>query len=125
MKSSPKFHVPSPKSGKACSVALSNVGPGTWDLGLRTWDVGPGTWDLRIYARRLAIGAIRVYQAALGPWLGGSCRFYPSCSNYGIEAIRAHGCGRGSWLTLKRICKCHPLHPGGVDLVPATAGAKE
>lgn len=111
MKNSPKFHVPSPRSGKAGSVALSNV--------------EPGTWDFRLSPRRLAIGAIRVYQAVLGPWLGGRCRFYPSCSNYAMEALRDHGCARGGWLAVKRVCKCHPLHPGGVDLVPAPAGGKE
>lgn len=73
----------------------------------------------------MAIGCIRAYRAVLGPWLGGNCRFYPSCSEYGEEAIRRHGTFRGAWLTLKRVCKCHPLHPGGVDIVPAPAGAKE
>ncbi|HMP75465.1 MAG TPA: membrane protein insertion efficiency factor YidD [Kiritimatiellia bacterium] len=66
-------------------------------------------------ARALICG----YQLTLGPWLGGNCRFYPSCSHYGLEAIEQHGIARGGWLTLKRVCKCHPLHPGGVDLVPA------
>lgn len=121
MKSSFRFQVSSSKSEGATLPASPATEPGTWNLELGTWN----SWSFRLSARRLAIGAIRVYQAALGPWLGGSCRFYPSCSNYGIEAIRAHGCGRGSWLTLKRICKCHPLHPGGVDLVPAAAGGKE
>lgn len=69
--------------------------------------------------RRAAVGLIRAYQVTLGHWLGGNCRFYPSCSNYGCEAIRRHGVLRGSWLTLCRICKCHPFHEGGVDLVPA------
>lgn len=68
--------------------------------------------------RRFAVGLIRVYQATLGYVVGGHCRFYPSCSEYGREAIERHGCVRGGWLTLKRMCKCHPLHPGGVDLVP-------
>jgi len=67
----------------------------------------------------LAVGLIRVYQMTLGHWLGGNCRFYPSCSVYGCEAIARHGVLRGSWLTAKRICKCHPFHSGGVDLVPA------
>lgn len=62
---------------------------------------------------------IRSYQLTLGPWLGGNCRFYPSCSNYALDAVAHHGAIRGGWLTLKRVCKCHPLHPGGVDLVPA------
>ena len=64
-------------------------------------------------------GLIRFYQWTLGPWLGGNCRFYPSCSNYAREAVEQHGCLRGGWLSMKRICKCHPLHRGGVDLVPA------
>jgi putative membrane protein insertion efficiency factor len=70
-------------------------------------------------ARGVARALIRGYQLALGPWLGGNCRFYPSCSHYALEAIERHGVARGGWLTLLRVCKCHPLHPGGVDLVPA------
>ena len=61
---------------------------------------------------------VRLYQLTLGMWLGGNCRFYPSCSRYGIEALREHGALRGAWLTVRRIGKCHPLHRGGVDLVP-------
>lgn len=71
--------------------------------------------------RRVAVAAVRFYQQALSPWLGGQCRFYPSCSCYAIEAIEQHGCLRGGALTLRRILKCHPLHPGGVDVVPAPA----
>lgn len=47
-----------------------------------------------------------------------SCRFYPSCSNYAIEAIHKYGAFEGGWLALKRICRCHPFHPGGFDPVP-------
>lgn len=61
---------------------------------------------------------VRAYQLTLGPFLGGHCRFHPSCSHYGIEALREHGALRGIWLTLARLAKCHPLHEGGVDLVP-------
>lgn len=68
--------------------------------------------------RWLFIALIRVYQATLSGVFGPCCRFYPSCSEYSAQAIRRHGCVRGSWLGLKRICKCHPYHPGGVDLVP-------
>jgi putative membrane protein insertion efficiency factor len=61
---------------------------------------------------------IRVYQYTLSPLLGPSCRFYPSCSEYAHQAIRRHGPFRGMLLALKRILRCHPFHPGGVDPVP-------
>jgi putative membrane protein insertion efficiency factor len=61
---------------------------------------------------------IRAYQLVLSPWLGGRCRFYPSCSHYALEAVREHGSLRGSWLSLRRLLRCHPFHPGGYDPVP-------
>ncbi|WP_429666977.1 membrane protein insertion efficiency factor YidD [Bacillus gobiensis] len=61
---------------------------------------------------------IQLYQKIISPLTPPSCRFYPTCSNYGIEAIRTHGVIKGGWLTIKRILKCHPFHPGGVDPVP-------
>ena len=72
--------------------------------------------------RRLLTMLIRLYQCTLSPLLGPCCRFYPSCSQYCMEAVQAHGCIRGLWLGIKRILKCHPFHPGGVDLVPAPGG---
>jgi putative membrane protein insertion efficiency factor len=74
--------------------------------------------------RWLLIGSIRAYQLVISPIIGPRCRFYPSCSSYGIEAIQLHGPAKGGWLTLKRITKCHPLHPGGVDLVPGHCATK-
>ena len=65
--------------------------------------------------------AIRGYQLALRPLLGANCRFYPSCSDYALEALEMHGAARGSWLAAKRVCKCHPYHPGGYDPVPDRA----
>ena len=62
--------------------------------------------------------AIRVYQLSLGLLMRGACRFEPSCSRYSGEAIRRHGAMRGLWLTVSRIARCHPFHPGGVDPVP-------
>jgi putative membrane protein insertion efficiency factor len=50
--------------------------------------------------------------------LSPSCRFYPSCSTYSVEAIKEHGAFKGSILTVKRLCRCHPLNEGGIDLVP-------
>ena len=61
---------------------------------------------------------LRGYQVAISPLMPPSCRFYPSCSNYALEALRVHGAARGSWLAARRICRCHPWHPGGVDPVP-------
>jgi hypothetical protein len=71
----------------------------------------------RVAGRAIAL-LVRAYQVTLGHWLGGHCRFYPTCSQYGIEALREHGALRGSWLTIRRIASCHPFHEGGVDLVP-------
>ena len=68
--------------------------------------------------RWVIIACIRLYQITLSRVIGPCCRFYPSCSEYCLQAVREHGCIRGLWLGTKRICKCHPYHPGGVDPVP-------
>jgi uncharacterized protein len=68
--------------------------------------------------RLLLVGLIRLYQLAVSPLLPPACRFYPSCSRYAQEAIRRHGVGRGAWLAIARLARCHPFHPGGVDFVP-------
>ncbi len=60
---------------------------------------------------------IRIYQVTLSPLLGSSCRFEPSCSRYAIDALRKYGPLRGSWLSVKRISRCHPLNEGGYDPV--------
>jgi uncharacterized protein len=61
---------------------------------------------------------VRAYQLTISPMLGPRCRFYPSCSNYALEALQVHGAARGSLLTVKRLCRCHPWHAGGADPVP-------
>ncbi len=68
---------------------------------------------------RLLIGLIRLYQLTLSPLVGQCCRFHPSCSAYWIEALRQHGLLRGVGLGMRRLLRCHPFHPGGVDPVPA------
>lgn len=68
--------------------------------------------------RKILILIIRTYRLLLSPLLGNNCRFYPSCSQYAIEAIEGHGPLRGAWLALRRVLRCHPWHPGGVDPVP-------
>jgi hypothetical protein len=65
-----------------------------------------------------AISAIRAYRWLLSPWLGGACRYWPSCSAYAEEAVHRHGVLRGSWLALRRLSRCHPWGGHGVDLVP-------
>jgi putative membrane protein insertion efficiency factor len=66
---------------------------------------------------------LRAYQLGISPYLGQNCRFYPSCSQYGLEAVREHGALKGGFLTTRRLCKCHPWHPGGVDPVPEKTSA--
>lgn len=69
--------------------------------------------------RTLLLAALDLYRAAVRPWLPPSCRFHPSCGDYAREAVAAHGAARGAWLSARRVARCHPLHPGGVDPVPA------
>jgi len=68
--------------------------------------------------RWLIIQLIRGYRFLLSPWLGNHCRFYPTCSSYAITAVERHGALRGSAMSLARLLRCHPWHPGGVDPVP-------
>jgi hypothetical protein len=68
--------------------------------------------------KRLLTGLIRAYQYALSPLLGRSCRYYPTCSEYAVEAVEKYGAIKGGWLGVKRIGRCHPWHPGGYDPVP-------
>ncbi|HET9679865.1 MAG TPA: membrane protein insertion efficiency factor YidD [Gammaproteobacteria bacterium] len=70
--------------------------------------------------RRILLFLIHAYRYLLSPWLGAHCRFYPTCSAYGLEAITRYGALRGSGLTLKRLSRCHPWHAGGIDPVPHT-----
>ena len=66
---------------------------------------------------RLVVGCLRLYRRLISPLLPAACRFYPSCSCYAIEAFEKYGVGRGALLTLRRLAKCHPFHPGGYDPV--------
>lgn len=64
------------------------------------------------------VGLVRVYQRLVSPLLPPSCRFYPSCSAYAVTALERHGAAKGTWLAARRLARCHPFHPGGIDPVP-------
>lgn len=70
---------------------------------------------------RILIALVHVYRWCLSPLLGQNCRFYPSCSQYALDALRQHGGLRGSWLSLRRLLRCHPWHAGGYDPVPGSS----
>lgn len=74
-------------------------------------------------AGRVLLLVIRLYRAI--PRSTARCRFYPTCSAYGLEAISNHGALRGAWLTVRRIVRCHPFHPGGLDPVPPAWSSRE
>ncbi len=64
------------------------------------------------------IGIVKAWQWLVSPLVPPSCRFYPSCSAYAATALERHGAVRGGWLAVRRVARCHPFHPGGVDPVP-------
>ena len=74
--------------------------------------------DKRSMGTKIIQGLIRAYQRALSPLLGPRCRYYPSCSQYALEAVEIHGVLLGLWLAVRRLALCHPFHPGGFDPVP-------
>ncbi|ULX57055.1 membrane protein insertion efficiency factor YidD [Ectothiorhodosinus mongolicus] len=75
--------------------------------------------------RRVLIFLIKSYRYVLSPFIGQHCRFEPTCSCYGIEAVERHGALYGSWLTIKRIARCHPWCEGGYDPVPETTSQRQ
>ena len=68
--------------------------------------------------KQVLLRLIRGYQIAISPMLGPHCRFHPTCSEYAIQAVERHGALRGGWLAVRRLTRCHPFHPGGLDPVP-------
>ena len=69
------------------------------------------------FIKTIFVSLIRFYQLCISPLLGKNCRYYPTCSQYAIEAIEKKGIVQGLWLAVKRICRCHPWHDGGYDPV--------
>ncbi|QIH78927.1 membrane protein insertion efficiency factor YidD [Macrococcoides canis] len=74
--------------------------------------------------KQLLLGLIKFYRKYISPMTPPACRFHPTCSQYGLEAIETHGAMKGAYLTVKRILKCHPFHPGGFDPVPPKKSEK-
>ncbi len=74
--------------------------------------------------RWLLIGLLRAYRLLISPLYGQVCRYHPSCSAYALEAVSAHGAGRGSWLAVRRLARCHPWAAGGYDPVPPARTAR-
>ena len=74
-------------------------------------------------AKAIAKAPVRAYRYTLKPWLGLECRYLPTCSEYALEAIEINGAWRGSWLTLARLCRCHPFGTSGLDFVPSSLPA--
>jgi putative membrane protein insertion efficiency factor len=77
----------------------------------------PAALEVRAMKRVLQ-ALVRFYRKFISPIKPPTCRFYPTCSQYALDALELHGPAKGSWLTVKRVCKCHPFHPGGIDPVP-------
>ncbi|MFE8698159.1 membrane protein insertion efficiency factor YidD [Cytobacillus sp. FJAT-53684] len=75
--------------------------------------------------KKIMIGFIRFYQIVISPLKPPTCRFYPTCSHYGLESVKRFGAIKGGWLAVKRILKCHPFHPGGFDPVPEKSPKKK
>ena len=71
------------------------------------------------WPQRCLVGLVKGYRLLLSPWLGSSCRFEPTCSIYALQALERHGAWSGSYLTLRRLARCHPWCDGGCDPVPA------
>jgi putative membrane protein insertion efficiency factor len=96
----------------ASSMGTRSAGPasGKRPIAVREEAKSAATW--------VALAFVRFYQIFLSPFLGGACKFYPSCSNYAQEAIAKHGAKRGGMMALKRLGRCRPFTQGGVDLVP-------
>jgi uncharacterized protein len=86
--------------------------------GARGGDANVSRGRLSAAGQWLLLALVRLYRIFLSPFLGGACKFYPSCSQYAQEAIALHGARRGSWLALKRLGRCRPFTKGGFDPVP-------
>jgi putative membrane protein insertion efficiency factor len=74
--------------------------------------------SLSTLPRRALMASVRGYRLLLSPWLGNSCRFYPTCSDYSLQALEKHGAAVGTYMTIHRIARCHPFCAGGHDPVP-------
>ena len=118
--SSAPISPPLPPDTSSCSSPGADLNPA---LGLKPLPIssrpvgGWASWWIRLPAR-FAILLVRIYQVGFSWMTGPSCRFYPSCSHYALEALQVHGFWKGIWFSFRRIVRCNPTHPGGFDPVP-------
>lgn len=85
---------------------------------------GEAVWRVvRRAPTQALLGLLWAYQHLISPLTPPTCRFYPSCSSYAVLAVRRHGAARGGWLAVRRVARCHPWNPGGVDDVPPSRDA--
>jgi putative membrane protein insertion efficiency factor len=97
----------------------------TKDIGADQQEYASTLVHVHTIPQRIALGLIKGYQRFISPMMGQRCKYYPSCSRYGLEAIQTHGLVRGTGLTIWRILRCNPWSNGGVDDVPpAPAGCR-
>ena len=82
-----------------------------------------GWLRVALVPRNAGILLLQGYRFAVSPLYGDVCRFYPSCSSYSLQAVQAHGLVKGSWLTARRLVRCHPWSPGGIDDIPANTSS--
>lgn len=100
-------------------TAASPSSMGSTDTPTSTLTRAP--WHRRGWTARALLAVVRFYQNAISPLFLPRCRYFPTCSAYALEAVQLHGASRGSWLAVRRLGRCHPWTPGGVDHVPGAA----
>lgn len=93
-------------------------------LGIPVRDEATGRLRIAAVTALPLVVLIRLYQVVLSPLTGPTCRFYPSCSAYAVTALGRHGPLRGGWLMIRRLARCHPWNPGGVDHVPPRGSSR-
>ena len=105
-------------SAAACDAPLAGESESRGRAGVDGSVAAEAIVERRNFPTLCLVALIRAYRLTLSPFFGMHCRFHPTCSAYALEAIKRFGAAHGGWLALRRIGRCHPWHPGGLDPVP-------